>query len=72
MKTQIRYEETLIAEMRAAGLLVTEAVEEQVYVEVFNGKPRQKFNALELFAACKKAVGREIEAETKPLPGEIS
>lgn len=71
MKQNKRYEEVLISEMREAGLLVTEAIEERIYVEVFSAKAGERFDPITLFAACKIKVGGNVEAETKPLPGEI-
>lgn len=67
-----RLEERIISKMRKAGLLVTEAIEEQVYVEVFNGRASDMSDAVELFAECKRLVAGEVEAVTKPRDGELS
>lgn len=72
----VRLEERLIQAMRDQSLVVTEAIEEQVYVEVFNC-PSASLSKLEsapgrLFALCKRKCTDEVNAVCVPLIGEIA
>ena len=62
-----RLEERLIDAMRHAGLPPDEAVQEQVYVEVFCGRADETSDAKELYSRCRILCGTRTEAEIKPV-----
>lgn len=67
----LRVEEQLIACMRADGLIVTDAIAEDIYAMRFNGEIDAASDFKLVFARAKKNVGGVVEAVTKTFEGEI-